>query len=57
MSNHGGDIDGISASTITSRAFLEAVRRAYNAYTESKNYTSTGATIAIEDEVTEQKEN
>ncbi|HHW80912.1 MAG TPA: hypothetical protein GX746_04375, partial [Bacteroidales bacterium] len=29
----------------TSRAFLEAVRRAYDAYTESENYTSTGATI------------
>lgn len=56
VANDGGDIDGISASTITSRAFLEAVRRAYNAYTESENYTSTGATIAIEDEVTEKKE-
>lgn len=57
VSNDGGDIDAISASTITSRAFLEAVRRAYAAYTESENYTSTGATIAIEDEVTEIKEN
>ena len=57
VSNDGGDIDAISASTITSRAFLEAVRRAYAAYTESESYTSTGATIAIEDEVTEIKEN
>ncbi|NLA62137.1 MAG: RnfABCDGE type electron transport complex subunit G [Bacteroidales bacterium] len=57
VTNDGGDIDAISASTITSRAFLEAVRRAYAAYTESENYTSTGATIAIEDEVTEIKEN
>ena len=57
VSNDGGDIDAISASTITSRAFLEAVRRAYAAYTESENYTSTGATIAIEDGVTEIKEN
>lgn len=57
VSNDGGDIDAISASTITSRAFLEAVRRAYSAYTESENYTSTGATIAVEDEVTEIKEN
>ena len=57
VSNDGGDIDAISASTITSRAFLEAVRRAYSAYSESENYTSTGATIAIEDEVTEIKEN
>ena len=58
VSNDGGDIDGISASTITSRAFLQAVRRAYDAYTESENYTSTGATIAVEDdEVTEIKDN
>ena len=57
VTNDGGDIDAISASTITSRAFLEAVRRAYAAYTESENYTNTGATIAIEDEVTEIKEN
>lgn len=45
VANDGGDIDAISASTITSRAFLEAVRKAYEAYTESENYTSTGATI------------
>lgn len=63
VSNDGGDIDGISASTVTSRAFLEAVRRAYAAYTESEGYTSTGATIATtgatatEDEDTENKEN
>lgn len=30
----GGDIDGITASTISSRAFCEAVNRAYNAYLE-----------------------
>lgn len=30
----GGDIDGITASTITSRAFLEALKRAWNAYNE-----------------------
>lgn len=57
VANDGGDIDAISASTITSRAFLEAVRRAYDAYAESDNYTSTGATIAADDEVTEIKEN
>jgi len=28
----GGDVDAITASTITSRAFLEAVRRAYETY-------------------------
>ena len=57
VANDGGDIDGISASTITSRAFLEAVKRAYNAYLENENYTSAGATIAAEDEVTEIKDN
>lgn len=34
--NDGGDIDGITASTITSRAFLEAVKRAWNAFDEKK---------------------
>jgi electron transport complex protein RnfG len=28
----GGDVDAITASTITSRAFTDAVNRAYNAY-------------------------
>lgn len=28
----GGEVDAITASTITSRAFLEAINRAYNAY-------------------------
>ena len=57
VSNDGGDIDGISASTVTSRAFLEAVRRAYDAYAESENYTSTGATIAADEEEFEIKDN
>jgi electron transport complex protein RnfG len=30
----GGDVDAITATTITSRAFCEAVQRAYNAYKE-----------------------
>ena len=66
VSNDGGDIDAISASTVTSRAFLEAVRRAYEAYTESGNDATTGATTeattgattaAAEDEITEIKNN
>ena len=57
VAKDGGDIDAISASTITSRAFLEAVNKAYAAYTQSENYTSTGATIAIESDTTEIKEN
>jgi electron transport complex protein RnfG len=32
VSKDGGDIDAITASTITSRAFLEALNRAYDTY-------------------------
>jgi electron transport complex protein RnfG len=56
VSKDGGDIDAISASTITSRAFLEAMNKAYAAYTQSENYTSTGATIVPEEDATEIKE-
>lgn len=43
VSKDGGDIDAITASTITSRAFLEALVRAYNTYdneTDVKNGNS-----------------
>jgi electron transport complex protein RnfG len=33
VTKDGGDIDGITAATISSRAFCEAVDRAWNAYT------------------------
>lgn len=36
VSKDGGDVDAITASTITSRAFIEAVNRTYNVYLESK---------------------
>ncbi len=32
VSKDGGDVDAITASTITSRAFLKAVNQAYHAY-------------------------
>ncbi len=32
VSKDGGDVDAITAATISSRAFLEAVQKAYNAY-------------------------
>ncbi len=32
VTKDGGDVDAITASTISSRAFLEAIVRAYNAY-------------------------
>ncbi|MGC9373901.1 MAG: RnfABCDGE type electron transport complex subunit G [Bacteroidales bacterium] len=34
VSKDGGDVDAITASTISSRAFCDAVERAYNAYME-----------------------
>jgi electron transport complex protein RnfG len=34
VTNDGGDIDAITASTITARAFLEAVNKAYTAFRE-----------------------
>lgn len=39
-----GDVDAITASTITSRAFLKAVNNAYNAYKQQAVESSTGAT-------------
>lgn len=52
VSKDGGDVDAITASTITSRAFLEAVNRAYNAYLESKNGNSNGVTGNIQSDNT-----
>ncbi len=46
VSKDGGDIDAITASTITSRAFLDALARAYNTY-ERNIDTTTGATGKI----------
>lgn len=42
ISKDGGEIDAITASTISSRAFLEAVNEAYSVL--SQYDTSTGAT-------------
>lgn len=44
VTNDGGDIDAITASTITSRAFLDAVNRAYSAYEGSKMDSTSSAT-------------
>lgn len=43
VSKDGGDVDAITASTITSRAFLLAVNNAYKAY-KGKAFTSSDAT-------------
>lgn len=44
VSKDGGDIDAITASTITSRSFLRAVQEAYNTLSEDKK-PQTGATV------------
>ncbi|MBQ0073767.1 MAG: RnfABCDGE type electron transport complex subunit G [Prevotella sp.] len=44
VSKDGGDIDAITASTITSRSFLRAVQQAYNTYKEECTDGNTGAT-------------
>lgn len=43
VSNDGGDVDAITASTITSRAFLRAIQQAYNTYMDKGTDASTGA--------------
>ena len=43
VSNDGGDIDAITASTITSRAFLRAIQQAYNTYMDQGTDANTGA--------------
>jgi electron transport complex protein RnfG len=48
VSKDGGQIDAITASTITSRAFLLAVNNAYNAYKATpETDTHTGATKQV----------
>ena len=44
VNKDGGQIDAITASTITSRAFLEAVNKAYAAYMNSDAETSATST-------------
>lgn len=48
VSKDGGQVDAITASTITSRAFLEAINRAYIAYKQSD--TAAGATEKNDEE-------
>ena len=47
VSKDGGDIDAITASTITSRSFLRAVQQAYNTLSAC-NDSQTGATAQQE---------
>ncbi|MDR1645823.1 MAG: RnfABCDGE type electron transport complex subunit G [Tannerellaceae bacterium] len=43
VSKDGGNVDAITASTITSRAFLDAINRAYSAYKGTSTDSTTGA--------------
>lgn len=45
VTKDGGEIDAITASTITSRAFLEAIVRAFEAYEQNINTTTAAAVI------------
>jgi electron transport complex protein RnfG len=44
VTKDGGEVDAITASTITSRAFLNAINRAYSAYKGTQTDADTGAT-------------
>lgn len=58
VSKDGGDVDAITAATISSRAFLDAVNRAYSAYAGTKKWDgASGATTATnESDTTSQTE-
>ncbi|MDR1332642.1 MAG: RnfABCDGE type electron transport complex subunit G [Tannerella sp.] len=60
VSKDGGEIDGITAATISSRAFLHAVRVAYAAYASDSGVVAdglSGATEAAGEEEDEEKTN
>jgi electron transport complex protein RnfG len=46
----GGEVDAITASTITTRAFLKAVNQAYDAYANKETDAQTGATKQVNKE-------
>lgn len=48
VSKDGGEVDAITAATISSRAFLDAVANAYNAFTNSQDAASGATTQADE---------
>ncbi len=53
VTKDGGEVDAITASTITSRAFMEAVNRAYAVYSGSMEDAWSGATTATDKETEE----
>ncbi|MDL2255170.1 RnfABCDGE type electron transport complex subunit G [Parabacteroides sp. OttesenSCG-928-G06] len=53
VSKDGGDVDAITASTITSRAFLHTINRAYSAYVGATDATTEATAEATTDATTE----
>jgi electron transport complex protein RnfG len=51
VTKDGGEVDAITAATISSRAFLETIRYAYNAYIQ--NYDAGSASTANTDSLTD----
>ena len=47
VSKDGGEVDAITASTITSRAFLKAVNQAYQVYVKKNVDANSGATKKV----------
>ena len=47
VSKDGGEVDAITASTITSRAFLKAVNQAYSAYSQKSVDGNSGASKQV----------
>ena len=54
VSKDGGDVDAITAATISSRAFLLAVNKAYAAYTEGEVEAASGASQQATPKVSEE---
>ena len=56
VTKDGGQIDAITASTITTRAFLQAVNNAYAVYMRQDVDTSSGASQQVEEPADESQE-
>lgn len=49
VSKDGGEVDAITAATISSRAFLDAVRVAYETYTENQSNQDVASNTSVEE--------
>lgn len=56
VSKDGGDVDAITAATISSRAFLKAINKAYAAFKNGEVEAHTGASQLNKEEVVEETE-